>query len=134
MTSNTKWRLRFHQKVLLIRTMGEMTGRTALLPHFMSYLLFIILLLVTLKASFVPFGLQKVTELGSMGVMTLTAFPSLQSSMDIRFIHPYLILTVAGIADFVAFFLEDELRNQSVPEMAILAFLVFDGCMDCFHC
>ena len=88
-----------------------MAGGATLWPYFMDHLLLIILLLVTLKTSFVPFRFQEMTCLGGMGIMALDAFPSLQSRMHIRFIHPYLILTMAGIADFIPFFFQDKLAD-----------------------
>ena len=90
--------------------MGEVAGRTALLPHLMSDLLFIILFLVTLKTSFIPFCIQQTTELGGMRVMALNAFTSLQGGMDTGFVHPDLIFTVAGIADLIPFFLQNQFR------------------------
>jgi hypothetical protein len=84
-----------------------MAGCTTFLPHFMDYLLFIILLFVTLKASFIPLCSQQVTVRGGMGIMALNASSFLQGGVDIRFIHPYLIFTVAGVADFISFFLKD---------------------------
>jgi hypothetical protein len=107
MASKAKGSLGFYQKVFLIRTVREMAGCTTFFPHFVDYLFFIILLFVTLKASFIPLCFQQVTVWGGMGIMALNAFPSLQGGVDIRFIHPYLIFTVAWIADFISFFLED---------------------------
>jgi hypothetical protein len=107
MAAKTKRSLNFYQKVFLVRTVREMAGCTTFFPHFVDYLLFIILLFVTLKASFIPLCFQQVTVWGGMGIMALNAFPSRQGGVDIRFIHPYLIFTVAGIADFISFFLKD---------------------------
>jgi hypothetical protein len=111
MTAETKRGLRFHQKVFLIRTMGSVAGGTALWPYLMDYFSLIILLVMTLIASFIPLCSQQMTKLGGMGVMTLNAFPSFQSGVNIRLIHPYLIFTVAGITDFIAFFLEKHLGD-----------------------
>jgi hypothetical protein len=53
--------------------------------------------------------------------------------MDIRFVHPDLIFTVAGIADFIPFFLEQKFWNQPMPQMALFTFRLLHGRMDLFH-
>jgi hypothetical protein len=113
--------------------MGEVAGGTALLSRFMNDLLFVILFFVTLEASLIPFCLQQMTELGGMRVMALTAFTSLQSGMDIGFIHPDLISTVARIADFISFFLQNQFRYQTMSEMTILTLFLFHREVDIFH-
>ena len=116
MTAETERSFRFHQKIFLVRTVGEVARCTALLPHFMDYFLFIILFLMTLIASFISLRFQQVTELGSMGIMALNAPPSLERGMNTRLIHPYLIFTVAGIADFISFFLQNQFWNKTMAE------------------
>ena len=133
MAAKTKRSFSLHQEFFLVRTVGEVAGGTALLPYLMNDLLFIILFLVTLKTSFIPFCFQQVAELGGMRVMVLDAFPSLQSGMDTGFIHPDLIFTVAGIADLIPLLLHQEFRNHSVPEMTALTFLFLDDGMDTLH-
>ncbi len=76
MAAQTKWILRIHQKILLVRTVGKMTGHTALSTDFVSHFLFIVLFLMTLKASLIPFCFQKVAVLRSMGIVTLDALSS----------------------------------------------------------
>jgi hypothetical protein len=74
----------------------------------MGHLLVVILLLMTLIAGLIPLCLQQVTELGGMGIMALHAPSSLERGMNAGLIHPYLIFTVAGVADFIPFFLQNQ--------------------------
>ncbi len=76
MAAQAKWIFRFHQKILLVRTVGEMTGHTAFSTDFVGYFLLVIVFLMTLKASLVPFCFQKVAVLRSMGIVTLDALSS----------------------------------------------------------
>ncbi len=108
MAAQTKRSPRLHQKVFLVGTVREVASGTALWPHFMNDLLFVILFFVALKASLIPFRFQQMAELRGMRVMASRAFPPLQSGMDIRFVHPYLVFAVAGIADFVSFLLQNQ--------------------------
>src|SRR4030067_1447540 len=73
------------------------------------------------------------TELGSVGIMALHAPPSLDRGMNTRLIHPYLIFTVAGIADFISFFFQNQFWNKTVPQMAIFALLLFNNTVGVFH-
>jgi hypothetical protein len=134
MAAKAKGSLSSYQKAFLVRTMREMAGCTTLLPNFMGYLLLIIFPFVTLKASFVSLCFQQPIVLGGMRIMALNASSSLQGGVDIRFIHPYLIFTVAGIADVISFFFQNQLGHDAVPKMAVLALLVFDRSMNILHC
>jgi hypothetical protein len=133
MAVEAKGRLGLDKEVLLVGTVCEVAGRATFLPHLMNDLLFKIPFFVTLKTGCVPFRLQQVVELGSVRIMALSAFPSPQGRMHIRFVHPDLFFAVAGIADFIPFFFQDQFGYETVPEMAVLAFLLFDGGMDVFH-
>jgi hypothetical protein len=55
MAAKAKRSLGLHQKVFLVRTVGRMTSRATFWPYFVDDFLFIILLFVALKASFIPF-------------------------------------------------------------------------------
>jgi hypothetical protein len=99
----------------------------------MGNLLFVILLLMTLIAGFIPFRFQQVTELGSVGIVALDALSSLERGMNARFIHPYLIFTMAGIADFISFFFQNQFRNETMAQMAIFALFLFNNTVGVFH-
>jgi uncharacterized membrane protein YhaH (DUF805 family) len=133
MAAEAERSLRLSEEVFLIGTVGEMAGCTTFLSHFVSYLLFIILFFVTLIASVITLCFQKVTSLGRMGVMTLNAFPPLQGRMHAGFVHPYFIFTVAGIADFVTFFFQNQFWNKTMTQMAIFAFFLFNNTVNIFH-
>lgn len=65
--------------------------------------------------------------------MALDAFSSLESGVDTGFIQPYLFFAVAGITDFISFFLQNQFRHETVPQVALLTFLFFHGEMNIFH-
>jgi hypothetical protein len=134
MAAETKGDLGLDEEVLLVGTVGQMAGRAAFsFTDLMDHLLFIILLFMTLITSLVPFRLQQVAELGSVRIMALSAFPSPQGRMHAGLIRAYFIFAVAGVADLVAFFLQEKLGNQTMPEVAFFAFPLFDDRMHIFH-
>ena len=135
MAAKAEWSLSLYQKVFLVRTVGKVaSGAPFLLEDLMYNFLFEIFLLMALITDFIAFCLQQVFRLGGMGIMTLNAFSPLQHGMNIRLVHPYFIFTVAGIADLISFFLKNQFRYQTVPEMAIFALLLFDRSMYILHC
>jgi hypothetical protein len=69
MAAKAEGSFRLHQKVFLVRTMRSVARCATFCPYFMDNFLLIILLLMALKASFIPFCLQKVTPLGGMGIV-----------------------------------------------------------------
>lgn len=131
--AKAKGRFRLHQKFFQIRAVGGVAGGAALLPDLMKHLLLVALFLVALKTRLIPFCFQQSAELRGVRIMALNAFPSLQGGMDIGLVHPDLVFAVARVADFISFFLEDQFRHQTMPEMAILAFFLFDRGMDSLH-
>lgn len=133
MAAKAEGRLSLHQEVFLVRTVSEMARGATLWPDLMNDLFSKALFFVTLETSFIPFRLQQVAELGSVGVMALNAFPPGQGRMHAGFIHPYLLFAVAGIADFISFLFQDQFGYETVAEMTILAFFLLDGGMDIFH-
>jgi len=40
---------------------------------------------------------------------------------------------MAGVADFIPLFLQEELRNHAMPKMTVLAFLLLDHGVDILH-
>ena len=133
MTPQAERSLTFHQKILLIRTVSKMAGGASFIPNFVGHFLFIILFLMTLITSLVAFCLHQVARLRGMGIMAESAIPFVQNSMDMRFIQPYLFFAMAGIADLIPLFLQEEFWNHPMPEVTVLAFLLFDNGVDTLH-
>lgn len=61
-----------------------------------------------------------------MGVMALSTSPSLQYGMNIGLVHSDGLPVMALITDFVAFFFQEKLRNDPVPQMTAFAFFLLD--------
>ena len=53
--------------------------------------------------------------------------------MDTRLIQSDLLFTMAGIADFISLFFQDELGDQAMPEMTFFTFVFLDNFVDIFH-
>ena len=101
----------FYQEVFLVRTVGEVAGGATLLPYSMDHLLFVILFLVALKASFVPFRIQEMACLRRMGIMAGNAFTPLQSRVDIRLIQADLLFGMAWVTNLISLFFQDKLAD-----------------------
>jgi hypothetical protein len=52
--------------------------------------------------------------------------------MDVLFVHPYLLQRMARMAEFVAFFLQEQLGHNAVAEVALFTLLVFHNSVDAF--
>lgn len=65
--------------------------------------------------------------------MAVDAFSFSQRSMNIFLIQPDLLCLMTGQTDLVAFFLQQQLGQDAVPQMACLAFLFFDDGMHILH-
>jgi len=89
---------------------------------------------VALVTKFTALCRQKMVRLGRMGIVTTDAFVSFQGGVYHGFVQPYLVFFVTIIADLVPLLFQDELRDQSVPEVAFLALLLSDSRMNTFHC
>ena len=131
--TETKSRLRLHQKVFLVRAMGEMACRTPLCPNLVDDLLFVIALLVTLKTCLIPLCFQQVAVRGGMRVVALNTFFFLQGRMHIGLVQPDLFFAVAWVANFISLFLQKHLGDQTVPEVAVFTFLLLDDRVDILH-
>ena len=88
---------------------------------------------MTLITALLPFRLQQMTGLGGVGIMAGRTFASLQGGMNIGLGQTYLLFGMAGITDLIAFFFQQKLWNQSMPEVAVLTFFLFDDRMDILH-
>jgi hypothetical protein len=71
--------------------------------------------------------------LGCMGIMAASAFPPLQGCMDVRPVHSDLFLSMARVAELIAYLLQEKLGNDTVSKVTVLAFFLLDSRMDVFH-
>ena len=66
-------------------------------------------------------------------VMASGAFRSLEGRMNGLLVKTDLLFGVAGIANLVALFLQDQLSHQAMPHMAVFALLLLDRRMNVLH-
>jgi hypothetical protein len=99
----------------------------------MDHLLLIVFLLVALIARGIARCLEQVIRLGRVRVMTERTSSSLDGGVDIGLVQSDLFPAVTGIADLISFLLKDELGDQSMPQVALLTFLLFDRKVDVFQ-
>jgi hypothetical protein len=89
---------------------------------------------VALIAELAPFGLEQVIGLRRVGIMAERALSSsLQGCVNMCLVHPDLFFGMACVADLVPDILENELGDNAVAEVAILAFLFFYDRVHIFH-
>jgi len=132
---DTKGNFIILEKIGLIRAMGEMTGVAGLfLQDLMNYFLFVVLLVVALVTGLLACRHEEVACLGCVRVVAVGAFSFFQCRMDYRFFKSQGLSFMAGIADLIPRLFEQKLGNDAVPQMAFLAFSLFDYRMDIFHC
>lgn len=81
----------------------------------------------------IPLCHQHGWRLGAMGVMALRTLATLERRMNIFPCQTDFGRCMAVQADFVALFLEQQLGNPSVAEMAVFAFFLLDDRMEVFH-
>jgi hypothetical protein len=115
---------RLDQQVFFVGSVGEVARLASACGYdFVDGFLLVALLFVALVAKFGTFRLQEVACLGGVRVMARGAFPPRQYGVNVGLVHPDFLLGVAGVADLVAVFLEDQPRNDPVANVALLAFL-----------
>jgi len=68
-----------------------------------------------------------------MRVVAKRALPIFQRTVDMGFFQAEILFAVAGVADIVADFLENELGDDPVAEVATFAFFFFRHRMDILH-
>jgi hypothetical protein len=88
---------------------------------------------MALITAFLPFRLQQMTGLGGMGIMARRTSTSLQGGMNIGLVQTYLLFGMAGITDLIPLFFQQKLWDQSMPEVAVFTFFLFDDKMDTLH-
>ena len=133
-TGNTQRDRRLDQQVFFVGSVGEVARlASARGQDFVDGFLLVAFLLVALVAKLGTFRLQEVTRLGGVRVMARGAFPARQCGVNIGLVHPDFLLAVAGVADLVALFLEDQPRNDPVADMALLAFFLLGHGVHIFH-
>jgi len=114
--------------------MGKVANLTALsLYRPVTHLLFIIFLLMALITALLSFRLQQISCLGGMGIMAGRTFASLQGGMNTGLVQTYLLFGMARITDLILFFFQQKLWDQSMPEVAVFTFFLFDDKMDILH-
>ena len=72
-------------------------------------------------------------ELGGVRVMAFCTSSPLEDGMDMRLIESYLFFAMARITNLIPFFLEESFWNQPMPQVAVLAFFLFDDWMHILH-
>ena len=79
------------------------------------------LTVVTLEAGLRPLRAQQVATLGAVRVVTGRALPALEAGVDVGPVQADLFLAVTGETELIAVFLEQQLRDDAVSEVALLA-------------
>ena len=78
-------------------------------------------LVVALEAGLGAAGPEHVGGVRPVGVVAGDALAVLQHRVDVRLVHADRLLLVAPVAEGVAALLQEELRDEAVPEVAVLA-------------
>jgi hypothetical protein len=116
------------QEICLVRAMGEVAGVAWLFSYYLvDYLFFIVFLLMAPVTKFTAFCPQKTARLGCMGIVTTDASFLFQGGVHHRFVESYLLFFVAGVAHLIPLLFKYLPWNDSVPEVAFLAFFLFDS-------
>lgn len=126
-TGEAERRTFMEQQILLVGAVRSVAGQASLLFQGGVNDLFLELFpVVALIAQLAALGLEQVGGIGGMGIVALGAFPLLESAMDIGFIHANRLLGMALQAKRIAGFLEQQLGNDAMAEVAVMA-LAFPG-------
>ena len=114
--------------------MGPVTGPARFfVQHLMYYFFFVVFPFVALVADFFAFRLKKIIRLGCVRLMAVGAFSSFQSCMHHRFSQSYFLFFMASIAYLIPSFLEYQLWDYAMPQVAFLAFFFLDRGVYIFH-
>jgi hypothetical protein len=96
MTGEAEGNLRFFEKIFFAGTVREMAcNATFALDGLMYHLLFIVFTAMALITDLAALRFQKVTCLGCVRVVALSAVPSFKRCMQMGFIDPYLLFFMA---------------------------------------
>src|SRR3990170_6165052 len=133
-TGKAERRFRPCQQIAFIRTVRNMARSAAPgLEGLMHYFFLIGPSRMALIADLVAFTRKQVGRLRRVRIMAEGALPRLERRMNARLVHPDLFFAVARVAEVVSFFFQDQFRDDPVPEVAVLAFLLLDHGMHVFH-
>jgi hypothetical protein len=99
----------------------------------MHNLLLVGLFLMALVTGIITGSLEQITTLRCVGIMAQSAFTPLQRGMDLGFGESDLLRGVAPDAELIAVLFEKQLRDDTMAQMAILAFILLDHLMGIFH-
>jgi hypothetical protein len=124
-TRDAQWRLRLDEQVRFGGAVGAVTDPAPLLlEDRVDYLLLISVFLMARIACLRAFRLQKVAPRGAVGVVAGRALPGFQDRVYLRLVQPDFFPAVAGVAQFVPVLFQQELGDDPVPEMTVLAFSI----------
>lgn len=133
-TGKAEGHFRLCQQIALIRTVRKMARSAAPCLERLVHDLFLIgpsrMALIT---DLVAFTGEQVRRLRRVGIMAEGALPRLERRMHARLVHPDLFFAVTSIAEVVSFLFQDQFRDDAVPQVAVLAFLLLDHGMHVFH-
>jgi hypothetical protein len=114
--------------------MGTVTYPAAVgLQDFMGRFLLIVLFQVALGAGGSTFMLEQVACLGRVGIMATGAFSRPDGRVDLPLGQAHFLLAVAGIAEIIARFLQEQRGDLAMPKMTVLAFFLLDDRVDGLH-
>jgi hypothetical protein len=114
--------------------MGFVAGLApVLLQYVMDHFVFIFFLAMALITILLAFRFQQVLSLGSVRIVTGNAVPLPDRGVNAFQVQAEFFLAVAGKTDFFPGVLQQQLRHDSMPEMAIFALPLLYACMDGFH-
>lgn len=134
MAVEAQGRFRLGEQIVHIGSVGEVTCFAAIgLQDFMRYFLLVVLLLVALGADSRAFLLKQMGYRGRMGIMTIRAFPCPHSRVHFSLVQSHFFYGMARVAKIILGFLQEQLGNLAVPEMAVLAFFLFHHLVHIFH-
>jgi len=92
----------------------------------MHNLLFVYLFLVALVTGIITGRFEQITPLRCVGIMAQSAFPPLKRGMKLGFGESDLFRGVAADAKLIAVLFEKQLRDDTMAQMALLAFILLD--------
>jgi hypothetical protein len=131
---DTEVRWRHREEILFGRGVRKMALHAPLLfQSLVRDLLLETRLIVALEADCIPFGTQEVRRIRCMWIVARNASVPLESGMHRRTIQPQILDRVAFMTDLVSLFLEEELRHDPVPKVAILTFPILHDLVHVLH-
>jgi hypothetical protein len=134
MTGKAEFRGLAGEEIFFRRGMDAMATQAAIVLDNPVYDLAIeFFFLMTGKADRIPLCRQKIWGVGGMRIVAGNTFSPPHGGMDIFLIQFQVLDLVTGIAEVIAFFLQNEFRHHAMPKMALFAFFVRNHLVNILH-